>query len=162
RELYILSKVSHPNILPFTGYLMQNGCPSIVSPWVEKGDLRGQIERGQLNRSDKSLVTMAFGIAQGLEYLHLNDIVHCDLKSPNILISSTDAPILADFGLSRFVTNNASVYFSSTCGSPASMRWSAPELFDGAPFSNATDMWAFGMVLYVCSIFFFLQCELED
>ncbi|KLO06375.1 kinase-like protein, partial [Schizopora paradoxa] len=144
-ELYILSKVSHPNIIPFTGYLMQDGYPAIVTPWVEKGDLR-------VKSIDLKKLLMfrekARGIAEGLKYLHSNEIVHCDLKSPNILISSANRPLLADFGLSRFVHNNTSVAFTMTLGSPASTRWSAPELFDETHFSNATDVWAFGMVLY--------------
>ncbi|KLO05454.1 kinase-like protein, partial [Schizopora paradoxa] len=146
RELYILSKLWHPNILPFTGYLVRNGFPAIVSPWIENGNLRSQIQTGRLSSSDETALSI---VRTFTLYLHSQNVVHCDLKSPNVLLSSTNRPIIADFGLSRFVGNDTSVPFSLTSTGPATVRWSAPELFDGVHHSNATDVWAFGMLLYV-------------
>ncbi|KLO06381.1 kinase-like protein, partial [Schizopora paradoxa] len=140
KELTVLSEVSHPNILPFTGYVMYNNYPAIVTPWLTKGDL-----------------LKARGIAEGLTYLHSKEIVHGDLKSvrhlissqANILLSSTNAPLIADFGMSEFMSDDSTTPFSPSGETMPTLRWSAPELLIGEePFSIASDVWAFGMVLF--------------
>ncbi|KLO16195.1 kinase-like protein [Schizopora paradoxa] len=151
RELYVFSKLSHPNVLPFTGFIVLDCFPAIVTPWVEKGSLYDQIRDDTLDCSEGNIFKIANGIACGLAYLHRNDFLHCDLKSPNILLSPDNDPLLADFGLSRTIGEDVSVVISNSDASPATYRWSAPELFENnSLYSRATDVWAFGMVLYVC------------
>lgn len=114
------------------------------------------------------------GIASGLRYLHENGVIHADLKSvnfiissfhilpltmfkPNVLISATKDPLLADFGLSQVLYPLFStVGQSNSSGSPkGTVRWMAPELLgdsDGSLSLNSnekSDVWAFGMVVYV-------------
>ena len=104
-------------------------------------------------------------------------IIHADLKSvrlicpyffassfecnrnlqPNVLISETREPLLADFGLSRVLASSlAGLTTSTTLASPkGTVRWMAVELFlpseaNPEPISTfETDIWAFGMVVYV-------------
>ena len=112
-------------------------------------------------------------IADALDYLHHHDppIVHQDIRcvsthyfftasiliiiKANILVNNNKEAVLADFGLSRLdrdMFNN----FASTVDDGC-LRWRAPELMfpeDGIPKpSPASDMWAFGMVIYVCMFF---------
>ncbi|KLO05813.1 hypothetical protein SCHPADRAFT_1002689 [Schizopora paradoxa] len=79
RDLYALSKLSHPNLLPFVGYLLVDGFPALVTPWVNGGNLRDRIKNGALSRSEEMTVSIARGIADGLNYLHskLNTIRSC-------------------------------------------------------------------------------------
>lgn len=112
------------------------------------------------------------GIASGLAYLHSQEVVHADLKTVsriihsiqfssvtisnvkkskhNVLISSNDTPLLADFGLSLTLTESQTVNTTSTRGS---LRWMSPELFGsgGEPsrHNKMSDIWAFGMLAYV-------------
>ncbi|KLO04704.1 kinase-like protein, partial [Schizopora paradoxa] len=88
------------------------------------------------------------GIAEGLSYLHSKHIAHCDLKSANVFLSSSDSPLLADFGLSRFVESDETILYTHADDSLGGPRWSAPELFESSQFTVETDVWAFGMILY--------------
>ncbi|KLO04563.1 kinase-like protein [Schizopora paradoxa] len=144
RDLHSLSGLSHPNLLPFVGYLLVEGFPALVTPWIEGGNLRDRIKHGNLSGSEE-----ARGIADGLSYLHSKSIVHCDLKSANVFLSMTDSPLSADFGLSRFVEKDETILYTHADDSLGGPRWSAPELFESSQFTVETDVWAFGMLLYV-------------
>jgi len=111
--------------------------------------LRSQIQSGLMSRLEEDVLRLVRGIANGLAYLHDQSILHCDLKSDNILLSSTDEPLIADFGLSRIIGGDYSIAISHSGASPGTIRWSAPELFDDdTHFTKETDVWAFGMVIY--------------
>ena len=76
-----------------------------------------------------------------------------DVEQANILISKDLMPQLTDFGLSTALSSSATVTFSAT----GTVRWMAVELFavrpdddDSPVHTEATDIWAFGMVIYVC------------
>ena len=93
------------------------------------------------------------GILLGLQHLHRQRIVHRDFKPANILISRDNAgrfiPKIADFGLSRLVTNdeldNSDFDLSDGRGTPS---YKAPEQIEGSRVSFNLDLWAFGVILY--------------
>lgn len=58
--------------------------------------------------------------------------------------------MLCDFGVSRMILSSESLTTTSG-GMKGSLRWMAPELLDGAKHSIDSDIWAFGMVIYVRS-----------
>lgn len=74
-------------------------------------------------------------ILQGVEYLHSKGLVHCDIKSKNILITETGAKI-ADFGCAKWETEEV-----STGGTPMFM---APEVARGGHHCYGSDIWAIG------------------
>ncbi|KAI5121784.1 hypothetical protein M0805_009595 [Coniferiporia weirii] len=151
KELYIWSKLDHPNVLSFKGYMIENGYPSLISEWIEDGTL---MEFLKVNpRTD--IEAMVLGIAKGLGYLHDQGVVHSDLKADNVLISQLGCPLICDFGISRMITSSQTLYISTTHnGSPrGSTRWMSIELFgigsDIDPkHTKASDIWAYGMTIY--------------
>ncbi|KLO16202.1 kinase-like protein, partial [Schizopora paradoxa] len=146
-ELYIMSKLSHPHIIPFTGFFLFDGFPAIVTPWISGGSLRNAIDLGRLDSSSETALRIAFKIASGLSYLHDKKALHCDIKSDNILLSMGGDPILVDFGLSRLSEYSIQINYSNH--SSGSFRWAAKELLgDGACHTKETDVWAYGMVIY--------------
>lgn len=81
----------------------------------------------------------------GLRYLHGNGIIHCDLKSPNILITQHYEAKIADFGLAT-LKSAAKEKMNARFGS---LRWMAPELFKDPPrYSFASDIYALGTVFW--------------
>lgn len=117
------------------------------------------------------------GIAEGLRYLHERHepVVHSDLKavglpllwvSPvlltiekeNVLMTKSGTPLLCDFGIFRMAVYTQSALKSTTQANFAgSLNWAAPEFFDDAEVvkhATETDVWAFGMVVYVCLLFY--------
>ncbi|OCB91670.1 kinase-like protein [Sanghuangporus baumii] len=151
KELYIWSKLKNSRILPLEGfYLEDNNYPSLVSRWMENGTVLKYLE----SNSDTDLLKLITGIAEGITYLHLNDIVHSDIKPDNVVISDAGEPLLCDFGVSRMLEASRSYNFSSslTGGLRGTIRFMSKELLqatESAParYSKASDVWAFGMTV---------------
>ncbi|KAL5504025.1 hypothetical protein ACEPAH_8098 [Sanghuangporus vaninii] len=151
REMDVWSKLKHPNILPFLGFIIEKGYPSLISEWVEHGTLRKFLKKC----TNPDIVRLSLGIAEGLKYMHDRNFVHSDLKADNVLVSTSGDPLICDFGISRVLTSSESDFVSTTHdGRPrGTARWMAIELHvpeDGVEprHSKESDVWAFGMTLY--------------
>lgn len=82
---------------------------------------------------------------RGLHYLHSNNIVHRDIKSDNILTTSTGEVKLADFGFSAQLTQERSERSSKV----GTLCWMAPELLHGERrYDTKIDIWSFGIFAY--------------
>ncbi|KAJ7145908.1 kinase-like domain-containing protein [Mycena epipterygia] len=147
QDALIWQRLCHPNILPLLGIDRESFSPSVgmISPWMENGSVVqyfGKHGRGHVNK-------ILIEIAQGLQYLHLHNIVHGDLRGANILINNEPRACLADFGLSF----RSDVPLEHPPERAGGLRWMAPELIDpvsfGCQFSltKASDVYAFGCVV---------------
>ncbi|NXS28839.1 PAK3 kinase, partial [Pomatostomus ruficeps] len=81
---------------------------------------------------------------QGLDFLHLNHVIHRDVKSCNILLRTDGSVKLADFGLSAQLTPEQNQR-SSVIGTS---WWMAPEVAKGLPYGPKADIWSFGIVAF--------------
>ncbi|KDQ16276.1 hypothetical protein BOTBODRAFT_258809 [Botryobasidium botryosum FD-172 SS1] len=149
----IWKDLRHPNILPFIGTVTLHLKEYLVSPWMENGNLHDYLKRNQHN-SGLNFVALLLQVARGLEYLHtfIPVIVHGDIKSLNIFISSNGDARIGDFGLSRRVLDGGSAGFSTTWRYAGNPRWQSPELIkaqtaDEARRTKESDMFAFGRVI---------------
>lgn len=88
---------------------------------------------------------MAVGIANGLALAHRLGIVHRDLKPDNILVTPGGVPKIVDFGLAKRIFG-VDLPRTDLAGTPLFM---APELFDGAPASTQSDVYALGVCHYL-------------
>ncbi|KAK2167205.1 hypothetical protein LSH36_31g04036 [Paralvinella palmiformis] len=133
RELSVLKKVSHPNIIKVYEILEFNA----------HGDLLDYISlRGAIGE-DKSRL-MFQQLVNAVEYLHNINIIHRDLKCENVLLDQKNNVKLADFGFARTVPEGDLV--STFCGSAA---YAAPEVLLGKPYlGQAYDVWSLGVILY--------------
>ncbi|KAG6808483.1 hypothetical protein H0H92_003986 [Tricholoma furcatifolium] len=115
---------AHPNILPFLGVHREGNIQSLVYLWMENGDLVSYLKR--------------YPDADRLQlFLHERLIVHGDLKGINVLVNDSGRACIADFGLSSIVPSRG--------GTPYCQ---APELFKGKYNTKATDIYAFGCLVY--------------
>ncbi|KLO05396.1 kinase-like protein [Schizopora paradoxa] len=154
REIGIWATLSHPNILPFLGFVVEgeNLIPNLVSEWMLRGTLHDYMQL--IPRCGEETCTLLYGIASGLSYLHIRGIIHADLKSHNVLISATRLPLLADFGLSLALSQSQSAMSGTASCVKGTIPWMARELFlsppDGRTLKHTamSDIWAFGMVAY--------------
>ncbi|OMO83493.1 hypothetical protein CCACVL1_11373 [Corchorus capsularis] len=144
RENYFLSKLSCPRIVKYIGYDIvtneaTNNKPTynLCMEYVPGGTLSDEIQRvgGRLEEQRVRLYSQQ--ILQGLDYLHVNGVVHCDIKSQNILIGKDGAKI-ADLGCAKYIDTSA---FS---GTPAFM---APEVARGEEQGFEADIWALGCTI---------------
>jgi len=81
-------------------------------------------------------------MALGMLYLHEKFILHCDMKSSNVLIDENMNVKLCDFGLSR----RGKIRRKGKVGTP---NWMAPEIMRGEEYTQASDVYSFGMILWV-------------
>ncbi|KAF9455773.1 hypothetical protein BDZ94DRAFT_1205430 [Collybia nuda] len=149
REAILWGQLSHRNLLPFYGIYRYRNRLCLVSPWIEHGHIREYLERN----SDVNRLHLALDVAAGVSYLHARDIIHGDLKGPNILVNSSGIACLADFGLSAITDPQILTWTSQS--SPASkggsLRWQAPELLENdedVKNTKASDVYAWSCVCY--------------
>ncbi|XP_007020769.2 PREDICTED: mitogen-activated protein kinase kinase kinase NPK1 [Theobroma cacao] len=152
RESYLLSKLSCPRIVKYIGCGVRNETSSnkptynLCMEYVFGGTLFEEIQRvgGRLGEEKVRLYTRQ--ILQGLDYLHGNGVVHCDIKSQNILIGEEGAKI-ADLGCAKLmgkVGGDDRFDTSAFSGTPAFM---APEVARGKEQGYGADIWALGCTI---------------
>ncbi|KAJ7018123.1 kinase-like domain-containing protein, partial [Mycena alexandri] len=140
REAMIWRQLSHPNVLPFFGLHCAESMPCLVSPWMENGNITQFLRIDQPNIDRLSLI---LDVALGLEYLHSQNVIHGDLKGPNILVTPSHRACLADFGLSSIIDVNKEITTAQAT------RYCAPELLQPEAKSHfGSDIYAFACVSY--------------
>ena len=81
----------------------------------------------------------------GLDYLHFQGVAHFDLKPDNILIGPDNTAVIADFGVSRIMKEDA----HSVSGSPGTPTYTAPEAYGDVKYDPfLADVWSFGVTLH--------------
>ena len=90
-------------------------------------------------------VTIAKDIASGLAHAHANNLVHCDIKPHNILLTSDGHAKIADFGIARAVTESTMTYSGSVIGS---VHYFSPEQAQGGTITPKSDVYSLGVVMY--------------
>jgi protein kinase D len=146
-EVAILQNLSHPGVVNLERMFET---PERIFVVMEKlkGDMLEMIlshEKGRLTeRVTKFLITQ---ILIALKHLHSKNIVHCDLKPENVLLSS-DAEFpqvkLCDFGFARIIGEKS--FRRSVVGTPAYL---APEVLRNKGYNRSLDMWSVGVIVYV-------------
>ncbi|KAK8466881.1 hypothetical protein PHAVU_008G182800 [Phaseolus vulgaris] len=109
REVAIMKRVRHPNVVLFMGAVTKRPHLSIVTEYLPRGSLFRLIHKpasGEILDPRRRL-RMALDVAKGINYLHClkPPIVHWDLKTPNLLVDRNWTVKVCDFGLSRFKAN---------------------------------------------------------
>jgi len=146
-EVSILQNLHYPGVVNLERMFET---PERIFVVMEKlrGDMLEMIlssEQGRLSeRITKFLVTQ---ILVALKHLHSKNIVHCDLKPENVLLSSdSDFPQvkLCDFGFSRIIGEKG--FRKSVVGTPAYL---APEVLRNKGYNRSLDMWSTGVIIYV-------------
>ena len=153
REVTILQKLDHPNIIKFYEIYQDVKYLYIVMEYCAGGELLDRIIRKKhLTEAETCLIM--FKILSAINYMHKNKIVHRDLKPENVLFQdySDDSELkIIDFGLSNIVKNEQknlgeeSVRLHTRVGTP---HYVAPEVLRGN-YTYACDIWSLGVMMYL-------------
>ncbi|KAG6915879.1 hypothetical protein DXG01_009456 [Tephrocybe rancida] len=152
KEAILWGQLSHPNILSIFGIFKFRGLVSIISQWMEHGDVNEYLN----NNPSASRLNLALDVVNGLSYIHEHGIIHGDLKGSNVLVDDTGHARLADFGISSISDPDIVAWTlqSASQSEGGTIRWQAPELFavettaGGAKNSIESDMYSWGCVCF--------------
>ncbi|KAK3599925.1 hypothetical protein CHS0354_012567 [Potamilus streckersoni] len=145
KEVAVLAQLKHPNIVAYRDSFEESGSLYIVMDYCSGGDLYGRInaQKGQLFSEDQILdwfVQMCLAI----KHIHDRKILHRDIKSQNIFLTSQETVKLGDFGIAKVL--GSTVELARTCiGTP---YYLSPEICENKPYNNKSDVWSLGCVLY--------------
>ncbi|KAF7725761.1 hypothetical protein EC973_009378 [Apophysomyces ossiformis] len=142
KEVSLLKTLSHSNVIQFLGFIPSDRHINIVLEYAENGSLVSTLKAfGAF--PEKLVASFCIKILKGLEYLHSNDVVHCDLKAANILTTKTGDVKLTDFGVSLNLKLKGADD-GSVSGTP---NWMAPEVIELKGTSTKADIWSLGCTL---------------
>lgn len=144
REAKSAARLSHPNIVSIYDVGVAGNDHYIVMEYVQSNTLKKKIQdEGALDIL--TAVAIAKDIASGLTHAHANNIVHCDIKPHNILMTADGRAKITDFGIARAVTESTLTYGGSVIGS---VHYFSPEQARGGSITPKSDVYSLGIVLY--------------
>ncbi|OAX32375.1 kinase-like protein, partial [Rhizopogon vinicolor AM-OR11-026] len=152
RELNVWLRLKRPTIVPLLGIAyIDSPFPALVSKWISSGTLYAYLEQ-QATITTSARVGLGKGIADGLHYLHSENVIHGDLHPANVLIDGLGNPCLADFGLATVVGDPELQLSTITLGLNFDCRWRAPEVLgieNGRQRPTfMSDIYSFGSVVF--------------
>ncbi|XP_024537060.1 receptor-like protein kinase At3g21340 [Selaginella moellendorffii] len=149
-EIDILSVVHHRNLVSFLGYCDHGSKLILLYEFLSNGTIKKHLYGTNCpTLSWKSRLQIALDAAQGLEYLHTScnlHIIHRDIKTTNILLSSAMVAKVTDFGLSKLYDKNNTSHVSTIVkGTPGYLD---PEYHSYSKLTEKSDVYSFGVVLF--------------
>lgn len=145
REASIMEKYSnHPCIVKFCGISTKFPHYCIVTEYMERGCVRDALADNP-DLPWKTIVGMALDAAAGILHLHAEHIIHRDLALRNMLVGRDWRVRMADFGLARMMPKDT---YAKTRGNIGAVRWLAPEVISKSVYSEKSDSYAFGIVMW--------------
>ena len=143
RELKMLQRLHHPNVVEFQDAFRRKGNLFLVFEFVDKNLL--ELLQEHPNGLDPNLIRhLIYQLCKSIKYLHEQNIIHRDIKPENLLITDKMESKLCDFGFARLVseTNEKLTDYVAT-------RWyRAPELLlSQGNYGKEVDYWAIGCIM---------------
>ena len=148
REIRLLARLQHPNILPLHDSGHVEALLYYVMPYVSGETLRDRIDR-EKQLPPEAACNIARDVADALAYAHAQGIIHRDIKPENILLSAGH-PMLADFGIARAIDLAGVRQVTQTgMGSPGTPAYMSPEqLMGDKELDGRSDTYSLGCVLF--------------
>ncbi|KAK0143768.1 Fibroblast growth factor receptor 4 [Merluccius polli] len=151
----------HKNIINLLGVCTQDGPLYVLVEYASKGSLREYLRARRPPGMDytfdvtkvpeeqltfKDLLSCAYQVARGMEYLASKRCIHRDLAARNVLVTEDSVMKIADFGLARGV--HQIDYYKKTTNGRLPVKWMAPEALFDRVYTHQSDVWSFGVLMW--------------
>lgn len=148
KEIDIMSKIRHPNIVLFLGVCITTNDLYLVSEYLPRGDLETLLGNSKYDASLFRRLRMAKDAALGMNWLHCSkpQFIHRDLKTSNLLVDENGGVKVCDFGLSQI--RNQGERLRDNDFAKGTPLWMAPEVMQFQDFDEKCDIYSFGIVLW--------------
>ncbi|SFE05895.1 serine/threonine-protein kinase [Blastococcus tunisiensis] len=150
REGRIAARLSHPHAISVYDVALESGQPWLVMEYLPSRSLAGVLTQDGVLRPDQ-VAQIGAQVADALAATHAAGIVHRDVKPANILIGEggrvEGLVKITDFGISHASGDVTLTQTGQITGTPAFL---APEVAQGHPMTEASDVFSLGATLYTC------------
>ncbi|XP_066028550.1 fibroblast growth factor receptor 2-like [Pocillopora verrucosa] len=159
-ELEVMKSLrNHPHVVGLIGHCIEKDPVFIVLEYLPYGDLLGYLRKSRgiednyntgekepsSALSEKDLLSFAWMIADGMDYLASMKVVHRDLAARNVLVGENRVCKISDFGLARSLQED--IYTRRT-QARLPIKWMAPESIFNAESTTKSDVWSYGIVMW--------------
>ena len=144
KEAALMAQFENAFVVGLIGVVTVEQPLLVIIEYCEHGALSIYLKRNNLSNSEKTL--MAADCAEGLAYLAANRFIHRDVAARNVLVSSELRGKISDFGMSRKL--DPATDSTTSTGVSLPVRWSAPETLELSRFSEQSDVWSFGVLMW--------------
>ncbi|KAL3663151.1 hypothetical protein V7S43_011562 [Phytophthora oleae] len=161
REVELLAKLKHPNVVEYRENFVLDNVLHIVMAYCDGGDLADKIKEQQSIREEivspdndptdsrgyfpiSQVLDWFVQMAMAIKYLHGQRVLHRDLKTSNVFLTTENVVKLGDFGIAKTLDSTLD-QAKTVVGTPYYM---SPEVCESKPYSYASDVWSLGCVLY--------------
>ncbi|MCD5361629.1 serine/threonine protein kinase [Chromobacterium aquaticum] len=143
----ILSGISHPTVVRVINFFRANQTVYMVMEYADGRSLVRELELAGGRLEERRLRKWFAALLSGLREVHLQRLLHLDIKPANIYLRRNGAPLLLDFGAARQTLSRRDKHFASMY----TPGFAAPEQYEkDAPLGPWTDIYALGACLYAC------------
>lgn len=146
REIYVLRRLDHPNVIKLEGLVASKMSNSLwlIFPYMEH-DLAGLAARPGIKFTHSQVKCFMQQLFNGLNHCHNNGVLHRDIKGANLLINDDGILKIADFGLATFFGTELKHLLTSRV---VTLWYRPPELLLGAQnYGVSVDLWSSGCIL---------------
>ncbi|XP_038818733.1 serine/threonine-protein kinase PAK 5-like isoform X2 [Salvelinus namaycush] len=140
-EVVIMRDYHHENVVDmYNSYLVGDEL-WVVMEFLEGGALTDIVTHTRMN--EEQIATVCVLVLRALSYLHIQGVIHRDIKSDSILLTSDGRIKLSDFGFCAQVSKEVPKR-KSLVGTP---YWMAPEVISRLPYGTEVDIWSLGIMV---------------
>eukprot|EP00123_Amoebidium_parasiticum_P011813 comp20914_c0_seq1/m.27887 comp20914_c0_seq1/g.27887 ORF comp20914_c0_seq1/g.27887 comp20914_c0_seq1/m.27887 type:complete len:570 (-) comp20914_c0_seq1:564-2273(-) len=142
-EIIVMKESKHPNIVNYVDSFLVDNTLWVAMEYMQGGSLTDVIEHNFCTIPEPMMACIIKQTLLGLDHLHQRGVIHRDIKSDNLLISTTGDVKLTDFGFCATLTAEQAHRYTMV-GTP---YWMAPEVIRQVAYGPKADCWSLGVML---------------